>query len=413
MRKIMASLDVGSDKVKLVVGEIVKKKLNILAVAESESFGVKNCIVEDANLLLEPLENVILKCEEVIGLKISQMIVSVPAVDADFQVVTGSIPITNEGNLIEGKDVIKVLQKAIKSKTQSDLEYISLIPTSFSLDDNRVVKDPKGLTSKVLSVRGVMVSTPKKNIYPILACLEKLDIDVLDITLGPIGDYFELKNKENDKGVGVLINIGDSSTTVSIFNKGVLTNTSVILLGGQNIDNDISFIYKVPIKTAKMLKENFALGHPSNAKTSETIEVLDKTSNKVVVNQQEISEVVESRLQEILNLSKKEINHLTKKEISYIILTGGVAESKDIELILENTFGEKYTVGNIREIGVRNNKYSTCLGLIKFYADSAKLKDKDYSIFSLEEQQKLSGAGLGSEDESVIGKLFGYIFNGW
>jgi hypothetical protein len=25
----------------------------------------------------------------------------------------------------------------------------------------------------------------------------------------------------------------------------------------------------------------------------------------------------------------------------------------------------------------------------------------------------LSGAGLGSEDESVIGKLFGYIFNGW
>jgi hypothetical protein len=25
----------------------------------------------------------------------------------------------------------------------------------------------------------------------------------------------------------------------------------------------------------------------------------------------------------------------------------------------------------------------------------------------------LSGAGIGSEDESVIGKLFGYIFNGW
>ena len=46
MRKIMASLDVGSDSVKLVVGEIVKKKLNILAVAESESFGVKNAIVE-------------------------------------------------------------------------------------------------------------------------------------------------------------------------------------------------------------------------------------------------------------------------------------------------------------------------------------------------------------------------------
>ena len=412
MRKIMASLDVGSDNVKLIVGEIVKKKLNILAVAESKSFGVKNCIVDDPNLLLEPLENVILKCEEVIGLKIKQMVVAVPAIDASFQVVTGTVPISNEGNLIDGKDVIRVLQKAIKSKMQSDLEYISLIPTSFSLDDNRIVKDPKGLTSKVLSVRGVMVSTPKKNIYPILACLEKLGVDVLDITLGPIGDYFELKNKENDKNIGVVINIGDESTTVSIFNKGVLTNTSVISLGGKNIDNDISFIYKIPAETAKMLKESFALAHHENAKASETIEVEDKTSKKITINQQEISEIVESRLQEILNLSKKEINHLTKKEISYIMITGGVAECKDFRLVLENTFGEKYTLGDIKEIGVRNNKYSTCLGLIKFYADSAKLKDKDYSIFSIEEQQLLSGAGINSGDESIIGKLFGYIFNG-
>ena len=68
------------------------------------------------------------------------------------------------------------------------------MPTSFTLDNNRIVKDPKGLTSKTLAVRGVMSSTPKRNVYPILSCLEKLNIDVLDITLGIIGDYFELKN---------------------------------------------------------------------------------------------------------------------------------------------------------------------------------------------------------------------------
>jgi cell division protein FtsA len=341
------------------------------------------------------------------------MIVSVPAIDADFQVVTGSVQITNDGNLIEGKDVIRVLQKAVKSsKTSNDMEYISLIPTSFSLDDDRIVKDPKGLTSKVLSVRGVMVSTPKKNIYPVLSCLEKLGVDVLDITLSPIGDYFELKNREYDKVVGVVINIGDETTTVSVFNKGVLTNTSVTLLGGQNIDNDISFIYKVPIKTARELKEKFALGHSNNANANETIEVQDKNSKKVVINQQEISEVVESRLQEILNLAKKEINHLTKKEISYIILTGGVTECRDFSLVLKDVFESKYTLGEIKEIGVRNNKYSYCLGLLKFYSVNAKLKDKDYSIFSIEDQQVLSGSSLDNENESVIGKLFGYIFNG-
>ena len=185
------------------------------------------------------------------------------------------------------------------------------------------------------------------------------------------------------------------------------------MLGGQNIDNDIAFIYKVPIKTAKMLKETFALGNKANANASEVIEVEDKANKKITINQEEISEVVESRLQEILNLAKKEINHLTKKEISYIIITGGVTECRDFRLVLENTYGDNFDLGDIKEIGVRNNKYSVCLGLLKYYAENARLKDKDYSIFSIEEQQMLSGAGLGSEDESVIGKLFGYIFNGW
>ena len=59
MRKIMACLDVGSDTIKCVVGEMVKRKLNILAVAESPSKGVKYGIVEDPNSLLDPLRSVI------------------------------------------------------------------------------------------------------------------------------------------------------------------------------------------------------------------------------------------------------------------------------------------------------------------------------------------------------------------
>lgn len=412
MRKIMACLDVGSDTIKCVVGEMVKRKLNILAVADCPSSGVKNGIVEEPNLLLEPLRNVIQRCEEIIGLKIRQMIVCVPAKDASFSVVTGSVAITNDGNLIEGKDVIRVLQKAVKSKKNDGLEYISMMPTSFSLDDDRIVKDPKGLTSKTLAVRGVMVCTPKRNIYPILACLERLGVDVLDITLSTIGDYFEFKNKELDKKVGVVVNLGDKTTTMSVFNKGVLTNTSVILLGGQNIDNDISFIYKIPLKQSKKLKEEFALAHKNMAQTSDVVVVENKSSENVKINQFEISEIVMSRLGEILNLSKKEINHLTKKEISYIIFTGGLTECKDFRLILQEIYGNDVTIGNITEIGVRNNKYSSCLGLLKYYAYNAKLKDKDYSIFSIDEQQELSGVSLASQSDSVIGKLFGYIFNG-
>ncbi len=411
MRKIMACLDVGTDTIKCVVGEMVKKKLNVLAVADTPSKGVKGSIVVDPNSLLDSLKDVIQKCEEVIGLRIKQVIVSVPAIDASYQAVSGTVEITNEGNMIEGKDVIRALQMAIKQRKQSDLEYISFMPLNFSLDDNRKVKDPKGLTSRVLSVCGVMVSTPKKNIYPILACLERLDIVVVDIALGAIGDYFEYKTKDSLQQVGAVINLGDETTTIAIFNKGVLTNSNVNLIGGRNIDNDISFIYKISSSDAKALKENFALAHMKGASASEVRELKNKAGEMVKVNQEEISEIVKSRLEEILNLSKKEINHLTKNEISYIILTGGLTELKDFRNVLEEVYGDNTIIGNIMEIGVRHNKYSSCLGLLKYYAYNARLKDKDYSIFSIEEQQELSGANF-ERNDSVIGKLFGYIFNG-
>ena len=41
MRKIIASLDIGTNTIKLIVGEMIKEKLNVLTLAESPSKGVK------------------------------------------------------------------------------------------------------------------------------------------------------------------------------------------------------------------------------------------------------------------------------------------------------------------------------------------------------------------------------------
>lgn len=114
--------------------------------------------------------------------------------------------------------------------------------------------------------------------------------------------------------VGAIVNIGDSVTTVSIFNKGVITNNEVINLGGQNIDNDISFIYKVTRSDAKRLKEKMALAASTMAKASESETVTNKLGEEIKVNQYELSEIVMSRLKELLDLVKKQINLLTKKK---------------------------------------------------------------------------------------------------
>lgn len=405
MRKIMASLDVGSDSVKLVVGEMVKKKLNVLAISESPSYGLKKGLVEKPDYLLDSIKQVFQRCEEMLGLQVKQVIVTVPSTKAIFSVVGGSIEVKNEGNLITGDDVAHVIHESIKGNVPKDYEFISMMPTAFYLDDDRVIQDPKGLTSKTLKVRGVISLTPKTNIYPVLACLERIGVEVLDITLGAIGDYYEVKNKDLDSKVGAIINLGAETTTVSIFNKGIITNNKVLNYGGLNIDNDISYMYKLPIEKSKKIKEQNGLrlsNHP-------TIEV-ENDDKKITIDAKELKSVIESRTDEIIKLALQEIKDLTKKEISYIIFTGGLTELLDLKDLLDRRYPGSKIMKN-EEIGARNNKFSASLGIIKYHAYNAKMRDKDFSIFTIEEQQQISGTVSETETDSAIGKLFGYIFN--
>lgn len=412
MKKIMASLDVGSDTVKLVVGEIIKNKLNILAVAEAPSDGIKKGLVINPEALLEPLKEVFTKCEEIIGLPIKGVIVSVPSNNAKFIVSEGITKVISESRNITGKDIIRVLQSSVRGKIDSNMELISIIPTSFKLDNDRIVKNPKNMLATTLGVKSVIVSAPKKTVYPVLACLEKLNIDVLDLALNSIGDYYEFCSKETDNGVGIVINLGDQITTISVFNKGILTNTNILELGGSSIDNDLAYVFKITKKDEKNIKEKHSLAHKRMAQASNSEIVTNKEGKVIKINQYEATEVVESRIEEILNLTKKEINHLTKKQISYIIFTGGLTEMKDFSLILEEVYGKNIMLGRVKEIGIRNNKYSSCAGMIKYYASKARLKDKDFSIFSIEEQEELSGLHKESiSDSGVLGKLFGYFFD--
>ena len=149
------------------------------------------------------------------------------------------------------------------------------------------------------------------------------------------------------------------------------------------------------------------------AQASEFEKITNRLGEEVQINQYEISEIVMSRLIEILKIIKSEINTLTKKEISYIIFTGGVSESADFNLVLESVFGNFATTLQIKELGVRNNIYSSCVGMIKYFDEKMQFRNKEVSIFNYDEIEELSSADkrLNVSDNSILGKLFGYFFD--
>ena len=61
MREIITSLDIGSNTVKLVVGEMIKEKLHVLCCCENKSKGIKKGLVINPEELSVVLKETIKK----------------------------------------------------------------------------------------------------------------------------------------------------------------------------------------------------------------------------------------------------------------------------------------------------------------------------------------------------------------
>ena len=120
MRKIIASIDIGSNFIKLVVGEIYKNRINILAASQTPSLGVENGFVVDPQALISRLEESFQKCENILGIKISKVILSIPSENSEFFLSEGSTTINNEDHNIRNIDIIRAMQACTYNKIEND-----------------------------------------------------------------------------------------------------------------------------------------------------------------------------------------------------------------------------------------------------------------------------------------------------
>ena len=211
--------------------------------------------------------------------------------------------------------------------------------------------------------------------------------------------------------MGAIINIGEDITSIGVFNKGIMIKNSYIPVGSSSVDKDIAFIYKVDLKEARKLKEKFALSSSRYADSNDDIIVTNKENKKITINQIEISKVIESRIGEILKLAKNEINRLTKREISYIIVVGGISELAGFNYIVEETLGRTSSCYNMKELGIRHNKYTSAFGSCKYFDKKCMLKEENINMFDLDEIDNfVSPKNKNMNNDNMTNKFFGHFF---
>lgn len=405
MKKIYTAIDIGSDTIKFVVGEYFKNKLNILATYEQKAKGIRKGLIVDPNLAINSIKDGIKEINNNLGIDIKKVIVGVPSYNAKFMFVTSEIEIT--GDAITTDDVNNLIKASVYSKVEQDYELITVLPLTFLIDREKETK-VVGKAGNKLEIKGIMISAPKKNVYSVLSVMEGAGLEVVDITVSALGDYYEVRNNNLDKNIGAIINLGHETTNVSVFSRGKLMNTETIQLGGINVDKDLAYMFNINVFDAREIKEKFASSHKRFIALNDVYEVKNTAGEVIKLNQIEVTEIVMDRLAELLRLAQKQILLLTKQNISYIVITGGLTEIRAFKNLVYEILGKDVIIYTEDTLGARNNKYTTSIGMIKYFIDKMEVRGKEYSMIDEQDEELLINPNnKNSKGKASITKIFG------
>ena len=226
MRHIYTCIDIGSDSIKIVVCELYHGRYNLLATSTVKSKGIKKGFDQ---------------IESMLGFKIKKVIAIIPSYFAEFNMIKGQIDIKD---IVTSEDIIKVLHSSMENYVDATKEMVTIMPIDFGLD-NEVTKEPLGKSSTILKTRAVLATAPRKNIYSVVNLLNSLNIEVVDISFGAIGDINTFMDENVANTVSAVVNIGAEKTEVSLYNKGIIVKHGIVNMGSKSVDNYIAYMYKV------------------------------------------------------------------------------------------------------------------------------------------------------------------------
>ena len=409
MRKVYASIDIGTYSIKFVVCEYFNNKIHVLASHSVNSKGIKKGLIVEPELVVSAILEGMNEINSLLGIEVKKVLVNVPDYNAKFKRVKGST-LVKENEVVQSLDVNKAIKDSIYNQLEDNYELVTMIPYKYIIDGTKEISKPIGKSGQKLEIEGIIISTPKKNIYSVLNVIEQAGLEVVDITIGGLSSYHEVKDKKFDNMVGAVINLGHETTTVSIFEDGILVNNETLQIGGVNVEKDISYVFGVSLEDSRIIKEKFASAHKRFCQINEIYEVKNNSNDQIKLNALEVSEVVMSRMVEILSLSKKQIRVLTNKEIDYIVLTGGLTEFKTFKNLAYEIFGKDVIIYNVTTLGCRNNKYVNSLGMIKYFIDKMSCRGKEVSMLSIEEETALiTPNNKTKRDNIIMNKIFGNL----
>lgn len=372
--RLLAGLDIGSAKIRTVVGTIDDKTQmpNIIGVGIAPSTGLRRGQVIDVEETINNITASLEDAERMAGEPVHHVLLGISGNHIESFNSKGVIAISNPGNEISEEDIDRVLEAAQAVAIPNNRRILRIIPKSFTVDEQKGIKYPVGMTGIRLEVEAHIVTGMVPTVRNIEKCVLQAGVDIQDVIPCSLASCEAVLSKRQKELGVVSVDIGSGGTTVSVFEEGTILHTATLPVGGENVTNDIAIGLRTSVDTAEKIKIEYGSCVPDEVNDREMIDLGSFSKiDMQKVSKRHLVEIIEARYHEIFLLVKEELAKIHRDGMlpAGVVLTGAAVKIPGIIDLARETLNLPVQIGfpqNFEGVvdKIEDPAYATAIGLL-------------------------------------------------
>ena len=417
--EVIVGLDIGTTKVAAVIGEVTASGIDVIGVGTSPSEGLRQGVVVNIEATTNSIAAAIQEAEQMAAVDVQSVYVGIAGGHIRGFTSLGQVSMRNRE--VTEADVARVIEQAKAVNIPLDRQIIHTLPLEYMIDGQGQIRDPIGMSGVRMEVRAHIITAAVTSVQNIVKCCNRAGLDVVEVVLEPVASANAvLHDDERDLGV-VLIDMGGGTTDLAIYSEGSNVYTSVIVMGGHRVTQDIAHGLRTSVHESEHIKRQHGCALVSLLEQDEVIQVPGVGPRPPREFQRRfLAEIIEPRVEEILELARQELltSGFMELAASGVVLTGGAAQMQGMLEIAEDIFQMPvrlgtpvYADGNGRELGlseggfasvIQDPRFATGVGLVLYGARNEPV-EMEFDVPPVRRATETARGGFGKLFERVRG----------
>ncbi|MBP7552474.1 MAG: cell division protein FtsA [Spirochaetes bacterium] len=409
---LITAIDIGSDKVAVVISEIDDTgSINIIGIGKSDSKnGIKQGVIVNIESVVSAITEAVEQAEIQAGREISSVYVGISSANIETINSKGIVAISGVDKEIRENDINRVIEAGKAVAIPMDREILHIIPQAFTVDGQHGIKYPIGMVGTRLECQIHILTCAISSIQNVMKSMDRAGLIVRNLVLQNLASAKSLLT-EDEKELGVvLIDIGAETAKVSVYYEQAPYYNAILPLGGYLITGDISQALKISYANAEKIKEAYGVADFGYVEDDETIQIPSIGGREPkYLARKNLVHIIRPRVEEIFSIIKNDLieKGYFDKISGGIVLTGGSALMPGMVEACQETFDLQTRAGVLRRFAglgdeINSPEYSVINGLILWGLDDFN-KNNDFSGKPKKEE---SGKNMFKKIKDMFGELF-------